>query len=149
MGRIITMNAWFGGLLTFIFKLLGMSDIVFEVTQKKPPTSNHDEANIDIGRFTFTGTPVLVPGTTILLLQLTALAIYLLGFQPSGSPASAGGDLCGVGEVFCSIYLVVYYWPFLKGLFGKGNYGIPLSTVCKSALLTFVFEHLSRSTIMA
>ena len=145
----IGINAWFCGALNAIFNLLGISETIFEITQKELPTSNHDETNTDVGRFTFTESPVFMLSTTILLLQLTAIAIYLLGLQPSASPTSAGGGGCGLGEIFCSTYLIVCYWPFLKGLFGKGNYGIPLPTVCKSALLALAFAHLSRSVTVA
>jgi hypothetical protein len=30
---------------------------------------------------------------------------------------------------------VLCFWPFFKGLFGKGKHGIPMYTICKSAAL--------------
>jgi hypothetical protein len=46
----------------------------------------------------------------------------------------------GLGEVLCSAYLVACNWPFLKGLFGTGKHGIPLSTIIKPAMLVFFFN---------
>ncbi|KAK2649311.1 hypothetical protein Ddye_016800 [Dipteronia dyeriana] len=73
--------------------------------------------------------------------KLTALATGLLGLQPPAG-GRQGSEL---GEVFCSV-LVVLLWfrPFVEGLFRKGKYGIPLSTICKSAVLTSLFVYLSK-----
>ncbi|XP_020238378.1 cellulose synthase-like protein H1 [Cajanus cajan] len=142
MIRIITMNAWFFGFLSIILKRLRISDPVFEITKKDQPASNEDD-NENIGRFTFNESAVFVPGTTILLIQLIALFTKLLGWQP----VVRSGHGSGVGEMFCSSYLVICYWSFLKGLFLKGKYGIPLSTICKSTMLAFLFVHLCKLTI--
>ncbi|KAI4322516.1 hypothetical protein L6164_022202 [Bauhinia variegata] len=109
--------------------------------KEQPGDGDSDGADSDAVRFTFDKSPVFVPGTTILLLQLTALVIKLLGLQP---PPQTGNE-AGMGELFCSIYLVVCCWPFLKGLFGKGKYGIPISTISKSAALVFLFVHFCTS----
>ncbi|KAK4255330.1 hypothetical protein QN277_008342 [Acacia crassicarpa] len=140
MARIVAMNAWPFAVLSVILKLLGISDTVFEVTQKEQSTSDHDDE--DASRFTFNTSPMFIPGTTILLLQITALAMKLLGLQPV---VREGDDGSGVGEVLCVSYIILCYWPFLKGLFEKEKYGIPLSTVCKSAALSFLFVHLCTS----
>jgi hypothetical protein len=80
MARITTINAWFFGFLSFVLKLLGISEIVFEVTKKD---QSSDAANDDdAGRFTFNESSIFVPGTTILLLHLTALVVSLLKLQP-------------------------------------------------------------------
>ena len=143
MSIVTTMTAWFIGFLSAMLKILGISDTVFEITQKEHPTSGGDEADTDGGRFTFEDSPVFVAGSTILLVQLTALFIKFMGLQP---PAQSGNG-SGLGELICSIVLVVCFWPYLKGLLARGKYGIPLSTVCKSAVLAFVFVRFSRSTI--
>ena len=143
MSIITTMTSWFIGFLGAMLKLLGISDTVFEITQKEHPTSGGDKADTDGGRFTFEDSPVFVTGTTILLVQMTALFIKFLGLQP---PAHSGNG-SGPGELICSIFLVLCFWPYLKGMFATGKYGIPLPTICKSAALTFVFVHFSRSTI--
>ncbi|CAJ2660282.1 unnamed protein product [Trifolium pratense] len=142
--RMITIRStsvWFIGFLSAMVKLLGISDTVFEVTQKENPTSGAaagDDANA--GRFTFDESPNFVIGTTILLVQLTALVVKILGVQLEAH----NGNGCGIGELMCSAYLVVCYWPFLKGLFARGKYGIPLSTIFKSALLAFIFVRFCR-----
>ncbi|KAJ1400053.1 Nucleotide-diphospho-sugar transferase [Sesbania bispinosa] len=140
MTIIRTTSAWFIGFLSAMLKLLGISDTVFEITQKEHPNSGGDGDDEDAGRFTFDESPVFMAGTTFLLVQLTALMIKFLGLQPAHS-----GNGCGLGELICSMYLVVCYWPYLKGLFARGKYGIPLSTMCKSAMLAFVFVHFCRS----
>ncbi|KAI9107631.1 hypothetical protein K1719_021294 [Acacia pycnantha] len=138
MRRITPMNAWFMGSLSGIVEMLGLSNSVFDITQKEAPSSGSDT---DAGRFRFDESAIFVPGTTILLLQLSALVMKLVRLDP----ASENGS--GVGEVLCSVYFVVCFWPFLKGLFGKAQYGIPTSTIFKSALLAFLFVQFSRSCI--
>ncbi|KAI4334134.1 hypothetical protein L6164_018864 [Bauhinia variegata] len=139
MSRFMSMNAYFMSCLSVMFKFLRISEAVFEITQKEH-TSSGDE---DGGRFTFNKSPMFIPGTTILMVQLTALVIFLLGLQPAAKKGNGSG--LGVGEVLCSIYLVVCHWPFLKGLFAKGKYGIPITTICKSAALALSFVHLCRA----
>ena len=134
------MTAWPFAILSVILKLLGISNTVFEITRKDESASGDDE---DASRFTFNESPLFIPGTTILLLQLTAMAMKLLGLQP----AAQSGNGSGLGELFCASYLILCYWPFLRGLFEKGKYGIPLSTICKSAALAFLFVHFSRKAI--
>ena len=142
MSRINTTSAWLFGFLSVILKLLGISETVFEVTQKDQ--SSDDANNAEAGRFTFNESPLFLPATTILLVHLTTLVVSLLKLQP---PAQDGHG-SGLGEIFCSVYLVLCYWPFLKGLFGKGRHGIPLSTICKSVALALIFVHLCRRTTM-
>nr|POE84739.1 cellulose synthase-like protein h1 [Quercus suber] len=138
MSRINTMNAWLFGFLSVILKLLGISETVFEVTQKDE--SSDDAGDAEAGRFTFNESPIFLPGTTILVVHLTALVVSLLKLQP---PARDGHG-SGLGEVFCSVYLVLCFWPFLKGLFGKGRHGIPSSTICKSTALALLFVYFCR-----
>ena len=142
MSRINTMNAWLFGFLSVILKLLGISETVFEVTQKDQ--SSDDANDVEAGRFTFDGSPIFLPGTTILLLHLTALVVTLLKWQPP--PRDGHGS--GLGEIFCSVYLVIWFWPFLKGLVGKGRHGIPLSTIWRSAALALFFVYLCSRTTM-
>ncbi|KAK3184396.1 hypothetical protein Dsin_031682 [Dipteronia sinensis] len=145
MGRVITMTSWACGVLNVVLKHFGLSETVFEITQKvdhQYSTASGGDDNIDenAGKFIFDESPVFVAGTTILLVQLTALATGLLGLQP---PAG-GGQGSGLGEVFCSVLVVLCFRPFVEGLFRKGKYGIPLSTICKSAALTSLFVYLSK-----
>jgi hypothetical protein len=148
MITIRSTSVWFIGFLSAMVKLLGISDTVFEVTQKENPTSAGAAAgddDADAGRFTFDESPNFVIGTTILLVQLTALVVKILGVQLEAQ----SGNGCGIGELMCSVYLIVCYWPFLKGLFARGKYGIPLSTIFKSALLAFIFVHFCRISVIS
>ena len=140
MARITTTNAWFSGFLSIVLKLLRISDTVFEITKKEQSSSN-ESAKENNGRFIFNESPIFIPGTTILLIQLIALVTKLLGWQPR----VRNGHGSGIEEVLCCSYLVFCYWPFFKGLFGKGKYGIPLSTICKSMVLAFLFVYFGKA----
>ncbi|XP_020238399.1 cellulose synthase-like protein H1 isoform X2 [Cajanus cajan] len=144
MTMITTTTAWFIGFLNAMLKLSGLSDTVFDITEKEHPTCGADGNSADAGRFTFDESPVFVVGTTILLVHLTAMVIKLRELQRTDS-----GNGCGVGEFMCSSYVVVCYWPYLKGLFGRGKYGIPLSTIFKSAVFAFVFLHFCSSNVIS
>ena len=126
------------GALSVGLKLLGISDTVFEVTQKDQPAAG-DNTDATAGRFTFNDSPIFIPGTTILLINLAALVAGSLGFRPT-----PGGDGFGIGEVVCSVCVVLIFWAFLKGLFGRGKYGIPLPTIFKSGALAMLFVQLSK-----
>ncbi|KAL2328374.1 hypothetical protein Fmac_021801 [Flemingia macrophylla] len=144
MSRITPMNAGFCAFLSILLKLLRISETVFDITKKDLPTSKDVEDDKDVGRYTFDESLVFLPGTTILLLQLTSMVIKLLGLQP----LSQSGNRCGPGEIFCCVYLIICYWPFLRGLFETGKYRIPLSTVSISTILTYLFVHVCRRIIV-
>lgn len=147
MSRITSINAGFCAFLSVLLKLLRISEIVFEITKKDLPTAKDVGDDTDIGRYTFDESLIFLPGTTILLLQLTGMIIKLLGLQPS--MATQNGIHCGLGEIFCSVYLIICYWPFLRGLFETGKYRIPLSTIYKSIILVCLFLHLCRKAIIS
>lgn len=141
MWRINTMTAWLFGAFSVVLKLVGLSEMVFEVTQKeKSLTNGSGDDNANAGRFTFNESPIFIPATFVLLVNLTALLIRTVGFRP----AAHGGDGLGIGEVIFSSCVVICLWAFLKGLFSKGKYGIPLSTIYKSGALALLFLHSSR-----
>ncbi|XP_020238421.1 cellulose synthase-like protein H1 [Cajanus cajan] len=144
MTIMTTTTAWFIGFLSGMLKLLGLSDTVFEVTEKEHPTCGADGDSADAGRFTFDESPVYVVGTTILVVHLTAMFIKFWELQ-----RTSGGNECGLGELIFSTYLVVCYWPYLKGLFGRGKYGISLSTIFKSSVVAFIFVHFCRSNVIS
>ncbi|XP_042977126.1 cellulose synthase-like protein H1 isoform X2 [Carya illinoinensis] len=143
MARVTTMTAWLFGFLSVLLKLLGLSETVFEVTQKEQASNDGDDN--DVGRFTFNESPIFVPGTTILLVHLTTLVVSLLKLQ---HPLAYDGNGSGPGEAFCSLWLVLCFWPFFKGLFGKGKHGIPKATIYKSATLAFLFIYWCRRIAM-
>ncbi|XP_024033057.1 cellulose synthase-like protein H1 isoform X2 [Morus notabilis] len=146
--RIVTsMSAWVLGVVSVALKILGISETVFEVTKKDQSTSSSssNDTDGDAGRFTFDESPIFVPVTTLLLVQLMALAMVVFGMQPR----ARGGHGSGILDVLCSAWLVLCLWPVLKGLFGKGKYGIPLSTLCKSTALALLFVVWCRRTTMS
>ncbi|KAK7342083.1 hypothetical protein VNO80_25026 [Phaseolus coccineus] len=145
MSRITPMNAGFCAFLSVLLKKLRISETVFDVTKKDLPPTDDVGDDKDAARYTFDESLVFLPGTTILLLQLTAIMIKLLGMQ--AVVANESKKECGIGEIFCSVYLIICYWPFLKGLFETGKYRIPMSTIYKSTILTSLFVHLSRNTV--
>lgn len=126
------------GTISVVLKLVGISEVVFEVTQKDEYSSSSDDdqnANdANAGKFTFDESPIFVPPTTLLFVHLTALAISFLGLTSSAPQVSTG-----VGEIVCSVWVVISFWPFLRGLFEKGKYGIPLPTILKSGGLAVLF----------
>ncbi|XP_010244467.1 PREDICTED: cellulose synthase-like protein H1 isoform X2 [Nelumbo nucifera] len=141
MARIISATAWLFGLLGVILKLLGLSETTFEITRKDQDTPNDSDTEVDAGVFTFDESPIFVPGTALLLVHMTALAVGLLRVQSWLNINGSAGY--GLGEIICSIWVVLSFLPFLKGLFRKGIYGIPTSTIYKSAALALLFVHLS------
>ncbi|KAL9384754.1 hypothetical protein Peur_021764 [Populus x canadensis] len=82
MARINAMNAWLFGVVSVILKVLRIADTVFKVTVLKDQSSNNDG---DEGRFTFDASLIFVPGTAVLLLQLTALIMGFRGMLNDGS----------------------------------------------------------------
>ncbi|KAJ8627830.1 hypothetical protein MRB53_021137 [Persea americana] len=137
MQRITFLTASLFGSLGVLLKVLGISETIFEVTRKDQNDS--DSINdVDAGRFTFDSSPLFVPATALVLVHLISLIGFLIGVQPLASDASESG----LGEVVCSIWVLLSFMPFVKGLFGKGNFGIPRATICKAGALAFLFMHL-------
>ncbi|KAL6287333.1 hypothetical protein ACE6H2_011723 [Prunus campanulata] len=138
-GKIPYLTASLFGVVAVVFKLLGISEVAFEVTQKDQNSSSSDDQEDDAnaGRFTFDESPIFVPATTLLFVHFTALTMGLFGMQP---PAR-GADGAGLAEMICCVWVVLCFWSFLKGLFGKGKYGIPMPTIFKSAVLALLFMH--------
>ncbi|XP_031104912.1 cellulose synthase-like protein H1 isoform X2 [Ipomoea triloba] len=141
MWKVYASGSWLLGFLSGVVKVFGLSETVFEVTKKDHSSDENRDKDDDsnAGRFTFDESPLFVPGTTILLVNLAALFIGILDFKQNKSRSWS------LGEAICSVWVILMYWAFLKGLFGKGKYGIPLSTVLKSGGLALLFVHACKS----
>ncbi|VVB07424.1 unnamed protein product [Arabis nemorensis] len=131
-----------------ILKLFGISKIVFIVTKKTMPDTKSrsrngpsqqkdDGPDPDLGKFEFDGSLYFFPGTFILLVNLAALAVFLIDLPLSshihGRSGSGWPEACGC------VLVVMLFLPFLKGLYEKGKYGIPLSTLSKATFLAVIF----------
>ncbi|XP_066345145.1 cellulose synthase-like protein H1 [Miscanthus floridulus] len=144
MQRIVSSSAWLLAFLTVVLKTVGLSETVFEVTRKEQQSSSDGDAgdgadDADPGRFTFDSSPVFVPPTALAMLSIVAVAVGAWRVVAGAVPA-AGGP--GAGELVCCGWLVLCFWPFVRGLVGKGSYGIPWSVRLKAALLVAAFAHL-------
>ncbi|KAI3695460.1 hypothetical protein L1987_78457 [Smallanthus sonchifolius] len=145
MGRVTTMTAWLFGFLSVMLKLMGLSKIVFEVTQKEHKSNDSDDKND--GRFMYDKSPVIIPGIVVLLVNMIALVnsvLRLLKVNNSEIWMEVLG--LGLGEMFCSVWMLLCFWEFLKGLFRNGKYGIPSLTIWKSGVLTLFFVHVCRKS---
>ncbi|KAJ9560960.1 hypothetical protein OSB04_006120 [Centaurea solstitialis] len=139
MGRVNTMTAWLFGYWNVVLKVLGLSQMVFDVTPKDQSSLDGDDIDdANAGRFTYDSSPMIVPGVVILLVNLTALVSGLSGLVNIGSSENWMA-VYGLGEVFCSVFVTLCFWEYLKGLFGNGKYGIPSSTIWKSGGLALLF----------
>ncbi|KAF6173263.1 hypothetical protein GIB67_026958 [Kingdonia uniflora] len=134
MARIISSTAWLFGVLSVVLKLLGLSETVFEIT-RKDQNNQDDGADIDPGRFTFDDSPIFVSGTALVLVHISALGWTLLRAVRNSGFVSRSG----LGEIICSAWVVLSLVPFAKGLFRRGKYGIPYSTIFKSKILVGLF----------
>ncbi|CAH2059788.1 unnamed protein product [Thlaspi arvense] len=148
-GRVKTTSSWLFSILDIILKLLGISKTVFVVTKKTisktklesgdgPSQKDDNGPNPDSGKFEFDGSLYFLPGTFILLVNLTAIAGFSMGLQRLScsygrSSGSSLTEACGC------ILVVILFLPFLKGLFEKGKFGIPLSTISKAVFLAVLF----------
>ncbi|XP_022036311.1 cellulose synthase-like protein H1 isoform X2 [Helianthus annuus] len=145
MGRVTSMTAWLFGFLNVMLKLVGLSKSVFEITQKEYKSIDGDDDK-NVGRFTYNTSPMIIPGVFILFVNMIALVngvLRLLKVDYNDIWMEVLG--LGLGEMFCSVWVMVCFWEFLKGLFGNGKYGIPYPSIWKSGVLAFFFVHLCRS----
>ncbi|GMI78990.1 cellulose synthase-like B3 [Hibiscus trionum] len=102
MGRITAASAYLFGVLSVLLKILGLSETVFEVTQKDDQASDDEDGNGMNGatKFTFDESPIFVPGTALLLVHLTALLTLCLRLPPISVHGDGKGLRVGLGEVF-------------------------------------------------
>ncbi|XXG73228.1 hypothetical protein AAC387_Pa07g2182 [Persea americana] len=130
----ISATACLFSILAVLLKLLGLEETIFEVTRKDQNETN-SEPVADVGKFTFDASPIFVPGVTLVFLHMAALVVGLSRVQ-----AMAHGEAGpGPGEMLCSVWVLLYFIPFIKGLFRRGSYGIPWTTIFKAGVLAFLF----------
>ncbi|KAK1423952.1 hypothetical protein QVD17_19263 [Tagetes erecta] len=151
MGRVTAMTSWLCGFLNMMLQLIGLSKNIFEVTQKEHKSNDgdgdsHDEVdNKNVARFTYDKSPLIIPGVVVLLVNIAALVngvLRLLMVDYTEIWLEALG--LGFGELFCSVCVLLCFWDFFKGLFGKGKYGIPASTIWISGVLALLIVQLFR-----
>ncbi|CAN8232009.1 unnamed protein product [Cochlearia groenlandica] len=146
--RILATSSWLFSVCDIILKLFGISKVGFVIAKKTMPQTKlmnecgpslgkDDGPNSDFGKFEFDSSSYFIPGTFIMLVNLAALVVVLVGLQrPSRGQLGSGS---GLGEACGCILVVILFLPFLKGIFEHGKYGIPLSTLFKSAFLALLF----------
>ncbi|KAK9048880.1 hypothetical protein SSX86_032153 [Deinandra increscens subsp. villosa] len=143
MARVTTLTAWLFGFLSVVLKLMGLSNAAFEVTKKEHKSNDGDDK--DVCMFTYDKSPIIMPGVVVLLVNMTALVNGVLRLLKVGHNEIWMGMLgLGLGEMLCSVWVLLCFWEFLKGLFRSGIYGIPSSTIWKSGVLALLFVHLCR-----
>uniref|UniRef100_A0A0E0KQQ9 Cellulose synthase-like protein H1 n=1 Tax=Oryza punctata TaxID=4537 RepID=A0A0E0KQQ9_ORYPU len=132
MQRIVSVSAWALAFLIVLLKTLGLSETVFEVTGKDKSISDDDgnTDGADPGRFTFDSSPVFIPVTALAMLNIVAINIGAWG-----AVFGTSEGVPGAGEFMCCGWLVLCFFPFVRGLVGKGSYGIPWSVKLKASLL--------------
>ncbi|CAH2065652.1 unnamed protein product [Thlaspi arvense] len=151
----LSIESWYVPMSSSLFsvfditlKLLGISRTVFIVTKKTVPETKSGSGDApshlkdngmkpDSGNSEFVGSLFFLPGTFILLVNLAALADFWMGLRMRSRSGKEGGS--GLEEVCGCIFVAISFLPFLKGLFLKGKYGIPLSTLSKAAFLAVLF----------
>ncbi|KAJ3671022.1 hypothetical protein LUZ60_008448 [Juncus effusus] len=112
-----------------ILKLIAGLDTNFTVTSKSADDGEYGEL------YVFKWTTVLIPPTTILVLNLVGV---VAGFSDAlNSGYEAWGPL--FGKVFFSMWVILHLYPFLKGLMGRQN-RTPTIVVLWSVLLASVFS---------
>ncbi|KAF5758817.1 putative cellulose synthase (UDP-forming) [Helianthus annuus] len=145
--RVNAMTAWLFGFLNVMLKFIGLSDTIFEVTQKEHKSNDggNDDDNESVGKFTYDKSPMIIPGVVILLVNIVALVNGVLRLLKVDYSENWVGVLeLGLGEMFVSVWLLLCFWEFFKGLFRNGKYGIPSSTIWKSGALALLFVQLCR-----
>lgn len=139
MQRIISASAWLLAFFTVLLKTIGLSETVFEVTRKEKSTSDGNGQNdeVDPERFTFDASPVFIPVTALTMLNIVAITIGTWRAVFGTTEDVPGGP--GISEFMSCGWLLLCLLPFVRGLVGKGSYGIPWSVKLKASLLVALF----------
>ncbi|KAF8033734.1 hypothetical protein BT93_C0101 [Corymbia citriodora subsp. variegata] len=112
-----------------LLKILAKVDTDFTVTSK----AAHDEEFGDL--YTFKWTTLLIPPTTILIINLVGIVAGITDAINNGNQAI--GLL--LGKLFFSFWVIAHLYPFLKGLMGRQN-RTPTIVVIWSILLASIFS---------
>jgi hypothetical protein len=141
MQRITSASAWLLAFLTVLLKTIGLSETVFEVTRKESSTSDGGTSpdDADQGLFTFDSSPVFIPVTTLSILNIVAIVVGAWRVVVATATGARSGP--GIGEFACCIWIVLCFWPFVRGLVSTGRYRIPWSVKVKAGLIVSVFVH--------
>ncbi|KAF9604522.1 hypothetical protein IFM89_007643 [Coptis chinensis] len=131
LGCGLSINAWWNnrrmsmitattgrlfGVLAIVIKLAGLSETVFEVTPKEQNATDDHNVDPDPGRFTFNDSPMFVPGTALVMVNIVALAMGLVSFKSLVWINHSGSGLL---EIMCSTWVLVSFLPYVKGLYRK------------------------------
>nr|AAC25943.1 putative cellulose synthase [Arabidopsis thaliana] len=146
--RIVATSSWLFSIFDITLKLLGISETVFIITKKtvagtksalgSGPSQGEDVGpNSDLFKFEFDGSLCFLPGTFIVLVNIAALAVFSVGLQRSSYSHEGGGS--GLAEACGCVLVMMLFLPFLMGLFKKGKYGTPLSTLSIAGFLAVLF----------
>lgn len=112
-----------------LLKILAGIDTNFTVTSK----ASDDE---DFGElYAFKWTTLLIPPTTLLIINLVGVAAGISDAINNGS--QSWGPL--FGKLFFAFWVIVHLYPFLKGLMGKQN-RTPTIVIIWSVLLASIFS---------
>ncbi|KAL5215275.1 hypothetical protein ABZP36_004427, partial [Zizania latifolia] len=148
MRRITAASACLLAFLAVPLTTLGLSKTVFEVTPKDESTPDGDDGSTgnkaDPGRFTFDASPVFIPVTALAMLSIVAIAVGLWRQVSGAAKGGASGGGPGIGEFMSCAWLLLCFLPFVRGLVGKGSYGIPWGVKLKAGLLVAMFLHFSK-----
>ncbi|CAN0905960.1 Probable cellulose synthase A catalytic subunit 3 [UDP-forming] [Linum grandiflorum] len=123
--------AVFQGLL----KVIGGVDTNFTVTAKTVGGGGDGGEHISSELHAFKWTTLLIPPTTLLILNLFGVVAGIASFLNSGN--ESWGILCG--KLFFAFWVMVHLYPFLKGLLGRSN-RTPTIIILWSIFLASVFS---------
>ena len=113
-----------------VLKVLGGIDTNFTVTSK-----GSDDQDQFAELYLFKWTSLLVPPTTLLVINLVAVVAGISDAVTNGY--SSWGPL--FGKLFFAFWVIVHLYPFLKGLMGRQN-RTPTIVIVWSVLLASIFS---------
>ncbi|CAN1317695.1 Probable cellulose synthase A catalytic subunit 3 [UDP-forming], partial [Linum perenne] len=121
--------AVFQGLL----KVIGGVDTNFTVTAKTAGCGGGERMSSELHAFKWT--TLLIPPTTLLIVNLFGVVAGIASFLNNGS--ESWGILCG--KLFFAFWVMVHLYPFLKGLLGRNN-RTPTVIIIWSIFLASIFS---------